>query len=140
MNGSDEIPKEFKRIVKDKLTIGIQLRFDETSCVDVTYEYDEIRRSDKPEPRQEMVIRIFLPNLSTNMLAMYMPMNWIHPIIIDDSLALSDEPDDLKMSAVYDNIVTLPENAAVAIKNRPMRSPRTEAFSAEILIQIILNF
>ena len=58
----------------------------------------------------------------------------MHPMTIEDSLALIDEPEDLKMSAVYDKIVILPENGAMNIKNRPIRSPRIEAFSAIIFM------
>lgn len=63
----------------------------------------------------------------------------MQPMIIDDSLALMDEPDDLNMSAVYDKIVMLPENGVIAIRKRPIRSPRTEAFSAKILNLILFK-
>lgn len=59
INGSDEIPMELRAIVSAKLTIGIQFKFVGISYCEFTYEYDAKHRSESPEPRREMLIRIY---------------------------------------------------------------------------------
>lgn len=53
-------------------------------------------------------------------------------MIIEDSLALSDEPEALKMSAVYDKIVIFPEKPVMNMMNKHMERPRKVALPAGI--------
>lgn len=99
-NISGMSPLAARNIIPEKLAIEIHEYASTSIPIELKYEYVPRHARHNDDPIEEQINNIFLPSLSTENVATYVPSNWITPTIMAENSGEIEEPDSRKIVAV----------------------------------------